>query len=87
MSSWISRLWFKKTAGGRLEMRTSSKALLSLLPIVLAGLVYRLLIFIERTESGPETIIVLAYGVVVLVAMLTLLVIMISIIDYLRTFE
>ncbi len=70
-----------------MEFRASSKILFTILPLVLAVVVYNLLLVLEGMEGGSEIIIVLAYGVVVLVAMLTLVVIMISIIDYLRKFE
>lgn len=79
--------WIRETSSGEIEYRTSSKVLLTILPLLLGALVYKLLIVIEGLEMGPEIIIVLAYGVVVLMVALILLVVMISIIEYLRRFE
>lgn len=80
-------LWIRETASGGIEYKTSSKVLISVLPFLVAALVYNLLIVLEGLEKGPAIITVLTYGIFVLVAVLMLLVIMISIIDYLRRFE
>lgn len=82
-----SSFWTREVRNGEREFRTFAKVLFSILPLLLAALVYLLLATIGATTHGAEIVAVLAYGVVVLVAMLTLLVIMISLIEYLRSFE
>ena len=79
--------WVKETFYGETEFRTISKVLFAILPFLLAAVLYTLLMVIEGMEKGPEFIVVLAYGIGVLMAMLILLVIIISLIEYLRTFE
>ncbi len=79
--------WTRRTLSGEIEYRTSSKVLFTILPFLLAGLLYKLLVAIEALEKGPEVIVILAYGIGVLLAMLILLVIIVSLIEYLHTFE
>ncbi len=79
--------WIKQSFYGGLELRKHSKILVTVMPFVLAVLLYYLLIVIEGLESGAEIIMILAYGAIVLMVALMLLVIIVSIIDYLRRFE
>ena len=79
--------WTRETSRGDVEYRKHSKALITILPLLLAALCFKLLIVLEDTERGPEIIMVLAYAVVVLMAALMLLVIVISLIEYLQRFE
>lgn len=84
---WSRDFWVKETFHGGIKYRTSSKILFTILPILLAVLLYKLLLVIEGLESGAEIIMVLAYGIGVLMITLILLVLIISLIEYLRTFE
>lgn len=86
-SFWSRDFWIKETFHGGIEYRTSSKILFTILPILMAVLLYKLLIVIEGLESGAEIIMVLAYGIGVLMITLILLVLIISLIEYLRSFE
>lgn len=86
-SFWNKRFWFRETRDGGMEYRMSSKVLLSILPFLLAALLYKLLNVIEGLEKGPEIIVILAYGVGVLLLILILLMIIVSIIEYLNRFE
>lgn len=86
-SFWRKDFWVRETRRGGMEYRTISKVLFSVLPILLAALLYKLLTVIEGLEKGPEIIVILAYGVGVLLLMLILLMIIISIIEYLNRFE
>ncbi len=79
--------WMRETLSGKMEHRSSSIVLFTILPVLLAGLFYKLLIAIEGLDRGPEIIVVLTLGISVLLAMLILLVIIISLIDHLRAFE
>ena len=79
--------WIKETFSGGTEYRTRTKVLLVILPFLLAAVIYKLLIVMEGMEHGASVIVVLAYGVIVLMATLMLLVIIISILEYLRRFE
>lgn len=79
--------WIRDTPGGDIEFSTISKVLFSILPFPIAALFYKLLVMIEDLKSGPEIIITLAYGIILLMAALVLLVIIVAIIDYLRRFE
>lgn len=83
----LASFWTKAARNGEREFRTTTKVLFSILPLLLAGLVYLLLVTIGATEGGADIVAVLAYGIVVLVAMLTLLVLMTSLIEYLRSLE
>jgi hypothetical protein len=84
---WSSDYWIKETFHGGFEYRTSSKVLFTVLPILIAVLLYKALIVIEGLESGAEIIMILAYGIGILMITLILLVLIISLIEYLRTFE
>jgi len=79
--------WIREGLYGEMEYRTISKVLFTILPFLLVALLYTLLMAIEGLERGPEIIVVLAYGIGILMAMLILLVLIISLIEYLRTFE
>jgi len=79
--------WTRRTFSGEIEYRTSSKVLFTVLPFLLAGLLYWLLVAVEGLERGPDIIVILAYGIGVLLAMLILLVVIISLIEYLHSFE
>ena len=86
-SFWNREFWIKETFHGGIEYRTSSKILFTLVPILLAVLLYKLLIVIEGLENGAEIIMVMAYGIGILMITLILLVLIISLIEYLRSFE
>jgi len=86
-SVWSRDFWVKETFHGGVKYRTSSKVLFTILPIFLAVLLYKTLIMIEGLESGAEIIMVMAYGLGVLMITLILLVLIISLIEYLRQFE
>lgn len=79
--------WIKETPSGRTEYRVRTKLLFTLVPLILAGLVYLALMVIEGAESGADIIVVLAYGVIVLMGALILLVIFIALAEYLRRYE
>lgn len=79
--------WFKQTLSGGTSLRTRSKILFGLLPFLLAGLLYGLLIMTSGLENGPQIIRILAYAVIVLVIAMILLILIISLIEYLRKFE
>ena len=79
--------WTRETADGEIEFRPVTKALLSVLLIGMAFALYFLLSMLGRTEEGLEIIVVLAYGVGVLMIVATFLVIIISLIEYLRSLE
>jgi len=79
--------WIKETPSGRTEYRVRTKVLFTLVPLLLAGLVYLLLMAIGGLESGADIIIVLAYGAIILMGVLILLVVFIAIAEYLRRFE
>ena len=80
-------IWSRETLDGEREFRTITKVLFSLAVAALALGTYLLLNLLGTTEKGFETIVVLAYGVGVLMVVATLLVIVISLIDYLRSLE
>ena len=84
---WRKNFWTKETSSGGSEYRTSSKVLFTILPILLAALLYKMLIVIEDLEQGTEIIVAMAYGVGVLLLVVILLMIIISIIEYLNKFE
>jgi len=79
--------WIRRTLSGEIEYRRSSKVLFAILPFLLAGLLYWMLVAVEGLDKGPEIIVILAYGIGVLLAVLILLVIIVSLIEYLHTFE
>ena len=87
MTTAKGNFWIRRTHSGEIEYRTSSKVLFAILPFLLAGLLYKLLVVIEVLDKGAEIIVILAYGIGVLMAMLILLVIIVSLIEYLHTFE
>lgn len=80
-------LWTKKRANGERELRASSKALISLVAVLLSFSLYQGLILFGETNSGAQIIEVLAYVLIVLVVALSLLTLIVSLIDYLRSFE
>ena len=84
---WSRDFWIMETFHGGIKYRTSSKILFTVLPILMAVLLYKLLIVIEGMESGAEIIMAMAYGIGVLMITLILLVLIISLIEYLRSFE
>ena len=79
--------WTRETADGEIEFRSVTKALFSVLLIGMAFALYFFLSMLGRTEEGLEIIVVLAYGVGVLMIVATFLVIIISLIEYLRSLE
>ena len=83
----VENFWATETFHGGTDYKTRSIVLLAILPFVLAGLLYWLLIVFEDLPSGPEIIVALAYGAIVLMISLMLLTFIISIIDFLRRFE
>ena len=80
-------LWTRETAGGDREFRTFVKVLFSLSVLGLAVAIYLLLDRLGGTEGGEEIIVALAYGVGVLMVLATFLVVIISLIEYLRSLE
>ncbi len=79
--------WLKETFSGGLEYRKRTITLITVLFAILAALFYVLLVFIGGTENGPEILMVLAYAIGVLLVAMIGLVIIISLIEYLRSFE
>lgn len=61
--------------------------LFTILPFLLAALLYKLLLVIGNLENGPEFIVFLALSITVLMAALILFVIIVSLIEYLQKFE
>ncbi|MCB1849883.1 MAG: hypothetical protein KDI83_03705 [Gammaproteobacteria bacterium] len=80
-------LWSKERPGGERELRASSKFLLTLLPFILGGLLFQTLVAFGKTESGALVIEYLAYAIILLVIVFSLLTLLISLIDYLRSLE
>ena len=80
-------LWTKEKPGGERELRTSSKVFLTLLPFLLSAMLFQALIMFEKYDGGAEIIKMLAYGVIVLVIAMSLLTLVVSLIDYLRSLE
>jgi hypothetical protein len=80
-------LWTKPGSGGERKLRTSSKFLLTVLPFLLSGLLFQALVMFEKIDGGSEVIENLAYGIIVLVVAMSLLTLIISLIDYLRSME
>lgn len=80
-------LWTKEKPGGERELRTSSKVFLSLLPFLLAALLFPALVMFEKIDGGSEIIEVMAYIIIVLVLTMSLVTLLISLIDYLRSLE
>lgn len=79
--------WIRETPSGGTEYRAITKVLFAVLPLLVGVLVYLSLMVIDELPSGAEIIVYLAYGIIVLMAVLILLVVIVSIIDYLRRFE
>ena len=77
----------KEKPGGERELRTSSKVFLSVLPFLLAALLFPALVTFEKIDGGSEIIEVLAYVIIVLVITMSLVTLVISLIDYLRSLE
>lgn len=80
-------LWTRETLDGEREFRAIAKVLFSTTVVVLALAIYFLLDLLGRTKEGLEIVVILAYGVAVLMVVATLLVIIISLIEYLRSLE
>jgi hypothetical protein len=81
------RLWIKDLPGGDREYRMISKVLFAVVLILIPAVIYGLLLLIEEATGGPMTILVLAYGVIVLMVAVMLVVVILSLIDYLNRFE
>ena len=79
--------WIKETPNGERKFRAITKVLSSILIFLFSGLLYLLLYIIGKTQGGAEIIMVLAIGVITLVVMACLMVLMVSLIDHLRSFE
>ena len=79
--------WTREMPGGDREFRPFAKVLFSASVLGLAAGIYVLLDRLGRTEGGVEIIVALAYGVGVLMVLATFLVIIISLIEYLRSLE
>lgn len=80
-------LWTKAKPGGERALRSSSKFILTLLPILLSALLFQALVMFEKIDGGAEVIEYLAYGIIVLVVAMSLVALVISLIEYLRSFE
>ena len=81
------RIWIKEMPGGDREYRSSSKVLFAVVLIFLPAGIYGSLLLIEEATGGAMTILVLAYGVIVLMVAVMLFVVILSLIDYLNRFE
>ena len=79
--------WTIEKPGGERELRTSSKVFLTILPFLLSALLFQALIMFERVDGGSEIIKIMAYGLIVLVVVMSLLTLVVSLIDYLRSLE
>jgi len=80
-------LWTKERANGERELRASSKAIISIMAVVLTVSLYQGLILFERVDGGAQIIEILAYILIVLVVTLSLFTLVVSLIDYLRSLE
>ena len=83
----IRNFWIRDMPSGETEYRARSKVLFTILPVLLAALLYKLLIVIDGLERGGDIIMILGIGLSVLMATMILLVLIVSLIEYLRTFE
>lgn len=81
------KFWVRQKPSGEFEYRKRSKAFFTILPFLLAALLYKLLLVIDGLENGPAFIVFLALSTSVLMVALILLVIIISLIEYLQKFE
>ena len=79
--------WVKQTPSGDFKYRKRSKAVFTILSVVLAVSLYKFLTMIQGIKGGPEIIVVLAFGIIVLMVALILLIIIITLIEYLQDFE
>ena len=79
--------WTQPGRNGERELRSGSKVLLTLFPLLLVVLLFWMLVIIGGTEGGAEIIAVLAYTVIALVIAASLFVLIMSLIDYLRSLE
>lgn len=79
--------WTQLGSDGERELRSGSKVLLTLLPLLLVVMLFFMLVIIGQTEGGAEIIAVLAYAVIALVVAASLFVLIMSLIDYLRSLE
>ena len=87
MATRGTNFWLRTTRRGASKFRTVTKVLITLLPFLLAGLLYQALVLIEDLEKGPEIIVAMAYGVGILVWMLIQLLVIVSLIEYLNKFD
>lgn len=78
--------WIRETFAGY-EYRKRTKTLVSVLFLGLAPLTYYILTIVGELENGPQILRVAALTLGVLLITLVFLVIMISLIEYLRGFE
>lgn len=79
--------WTCDGADGERELRPRAKLALSLLLISLAVALYLLLNLLGGTQDGAAIIVVLAYAIGTLMIVATFVVIIISLIEYLRSLE
>ena len=79
--------WIRQTPSGGYEYRKRSKVFITLLPIILAPLLFKFLVVVGNLENGPEVLVFLALSIVVLMTVLILLAIIISLIEYLQKYE
>ena len=80
-------LWRRYRADGEVELRTRSKLLLTIMPLLLAGAIFLLLLAVEHMDGGAQIIEVFAYGIILLVVVASLLTLIITLIEYLRSLE
>ena len=80
-------LWTKPTIGGERKLRASSKVILAVIPLLLGALLFRSLVVFEKTDGGARIIEALAYSIIILVVTMSLVTLVISLIDYLRSLE
>ncbi|MCB1880871.1 MAG: hypothetical protein KDI54_12610 [Gammaproteobacteria bacterium] len=60
---------------------------MTLLPFILSGLLFQALVMFEQIDGGAEVIEFLAYAIILLVVAMSLVTLVISLIDYLRSLE
>lgn len=79
--------WTQVGSDGERELRKGSRIALTLLPFLLVALLFWVLVVIGGTKEGADIIAVLAYSVIALVVAASLFVLIMSLIDYLRSLE
>ena len=84
---WSRSFWIKDTVTGATELSSNGKTLILVLPFLIAGLTYWMLITIDNLESGRAIIVALALTVILVMVVLILLIFVILLVEYLSRFE